>query len=53
MYFYKDAISIPTFESPWIHWGWTPAPRIKQWLPTQVLLPEEFYRERSLAGYSP
>ena len=25
MYFSKDADSIPTFESPWIHRGWTPA----------------------------
>ena len=25
MYFSKDANSVPTFESPWIHWGWTPA----------------------------
>ena len=25
MYFSKDADSVPTFESPWIHWGWTPA----------------------------
>ena len=23
MYFSKDANSVPTFESPWIHWGWT------------------------------
>ena len=26
MYFSKDADSVPTFESPWIHRGWTPAP---------------------------
>ena len=25
MYFYKDADSVPTFESPWIHRGWTSA----------------------------
>ena len=25
MYFSKDADSVPTFESPWIHRGWTPA----------------------------
>ena len=25
MYFSKDADSVPTFESPWIHQGWTPA----------------------------
>ena len=25
MNFSKDADSIPTFESPWIHRGWTPA----------------------------
>ena len=25
MYFSKDADSIPTFKSPWIHRGWTPA----------------------------
>ena len=25
MYFPKDADSVPTFESPWIHRGWTPA----------------------------
>ena len=26
MYFSKDANSVPpTFESPWIHRGWTPA----------------------------
>ena len=25
MYFSKDADAIPTFESPWIHWSWTPA----------------------------
>ena len=25
MYFSKDTDSIPTFESPWRHWGWTPA----------------------------
>ena len=25
MYFSKDADFVPTFESPWIHWGWTPA----------------------------
>ena len=25
MYFSKDTDSIPTFESPWIHRGWTPA----------------------------
>ena len=25
MYFSKDANSVPTFESPWIHQGWTPA----------------------------
>ena len=24
MYFSKDADSVPTFESPWIHRGWTP-----------------------------
>ena len=24
MYFSKDADSVPTFESPWIHQGWTP-----------------------------
>ena len=23
MYFSKDPYSVPTFESPWIHWGWT------------------------------
>ena len=23
MYFSKDADSVLTFESPWIHWGWT------------------------------
>ena len=23
MYFSKDADSVPTFESPCIHWGWT------------------------------
>ena len=23
MYFSKDADSIPTFKSPWIHQGWT------------------------------
>ena len=28
MYFSKDADSVPTFESPWIHQGWTPAPNI-------------------------
>ena len=26
MYFSKDADSVPTFESPWIHRGWTLAP---------------------------
>ena len=26
MYFSKDTDSVPTFESPWIHRGWTPAP---------------------------
>ena len=25
MYFSKDADSVSTFESPWIHRGWTPA----------------------------
>ena len=25
MYFSKDADSVPTFESPWIHQSWTPA----------------------------
>ena len=25
MYFSKDADAVPTFESPWIHRGWTPA----------------------------
>ena len=25
MYFSKDADFVPTFESPWIHRGWTPA----------------------------
>ena len=25
MYFSKDADSVPTFESPWNHRGWTPA----------------------------
>ena len=25
MYFSKDADSVPIFESPWIHRGWTPA----------------------------
>ena len=25
MYFSKDADSVPTFESPWIHRGWTSA----------------------------
>ena len=25
MYFSKDANSVPTFESPWIHQGLTPA----------------------------
>ena len=25
MYFSKDADAVPTFESPWIHQGWTPA----------------------------
>ena len=25
MYFSKDADSVPTFELPWIHRGWTPA----------------------------
>ena len=25
MYFSKDTDSVPTFESPWIHRGWTPA----------------------------
>ena len=25
MYFSKDADSVPTFESPWIHRGWSPA----------------------------
>ena len=25
MYFSKDSDSVPTFESPWIHRGWTPA----------------------------
>ena len=23
MYFSKDSDSVPTFESPWIHRGWT------------------------------
>ena len=36
MYFSKDADSVPTFESPWIHWGWTPADpftiRLPWWL---------------------
>ena len=27
MYFSKDADSVPTFESPWIHRGWTLADR--------------------------
>ena len=25
MYFSKDTDSVPTFESPWMHRGWTPA----------------------------
>ena len=25
MYFSKDADPVPTFKSPWIHRGWTPA----------------------------
>ena len=32
MYFSKDADSVPTFESPWIHRGWTPA---ENTLPTE------------------
>ena len=28
MYFSKDADSVPTFESPWIYRGWTPAIRL-------------------------
>ena len=39
MYFSKDANSVPTFKSPWIYRGWTPASvygilgtRILQWV---------------------
>ena len=42
MYFSKDAVPVPTFESPWIHRGWTPA-----------LLPGKSHGWRSLVGCSP
>ena len=38
MYFSKDADSIPTFESPWIHRGWTPA----LWFLTIVIRPQDW-----------
>ena len=33
-------------------WAWQ-IPWRRQWLPTPVFLPEEFYGQRSLVGYSP
>ena len=48
MCFSKDADSVPTFESPWIHRGWTPAQeseslRRAEWLIIAPLLKLRVY----------
>ena len=66
MYFSKDTDSVPTFESPWIHRGWTPATKqhlmvsvsLLSWpekamAPTPALLPGKSHGWRSLVGCSP
>ena len=45
MYFSKDADSIPTFESPWIHRGWTPAAEL-----LLVVLDEQHSWHRGAVG---
>ena len=46
-------------ESQWNHYIWEVCSahwwdaRRREWLPTPVFLPEEFYGQRSLVGYSP
>ena len=47
MYFSKDADSVPTFESPWIHRGWSPAQEYWSGVP----LLEEQKRQYDLLQY--
>ena len=44
MYFSKDADSVPTFESPWIHQGWTPAKEFKKNFSNYTICSKEFKR---------
>ena len=42
----------PIMQETWIQsLGWED-PRRRKWQPTPVLLPGEFFEQRSLAGYS-
>ena len=43
----------PQCRRPWFNSWVGKIPWTREWLPTPVLLPGEFYGQRSLAGYSP
>ena len=57
MYFSKDADSVPTFESPWIHRGWTPAVQklLILWLqsPFAVILEPRKIKSHTVSTVSP
>ena len=50
------AQSVKIFPAFWEMWVWSLGqgnPLRRKWLPTLVLLPREFHRQRALVGYSP
>ena len=45
--------NLPAMQETWVYPWVRKIPWRKEWLPTPVFLPREFYGQRSLVGYSP